>query len=125
MKMYFAVGLGGAFGAMGRYYMSSLMMRFITIGFPLGTLAVNIVGSVAMGIIIEILALHGTLTQEWRAFVTVGFSGGFTTFSAFSLEVALMIERNDFAEAALYVGLSLLLCVGGLFLGLAMVRWVS
>ncbi len=125
MKMYLAVGLGGAMGAMTRYFASSLMMRFIGIGFPLGTLSVNIVGSFAMGIVIEILALHGTLGQEWRAFVTVGLLGGFTTFSAFSLEVALMIERNDFGEAALYVAASVLLCVGGLFLGLAMVRWVS
>lgn len=125
MKMYLAVGLGGALGAMGRYFASSLMMRFIAIGFPLGTLAVNVAGSFAMGVIIEILALYGHLSQEWRGFLTIGILGGFTTFSAFSLEVALMLERNDFWQAALYVSASVLLCVGGLFLGLASVRWVS
>lgn len=125
MKMYLAVGLGGAMGAMGRYFTSSLMMKFMTLGFPIGTLSINILGSFAMGIIIEILALYGHLGQEWRGFLTIGLLGGFTTFSAFSLEAALMIERNEFGYAALYVGSSVLLCVGGLFLGLAVVRWVS
>lgn len=122
MRMYLVVALGGAIGAMGRHLTSAQMLRLLGGGFPHGTLAVNIAGAFAMGILVELLALRFDMAREWRAFLTVGVLGGFTTFSAFSLEVVLMIERNEILQAGLYALLSVVLCVAALFAGLWLIR---
>ncbi len=83
---------------------------------------INIVGSLAMGLIAEYLALKGEASQAWRLFLTTGILGGFTTFSAFSLDAALLWERGAVAQAALYVGVSVALSIAGLFFGMWMIR---
>ncbi len=124
MQMWMAVGLGGSLGAIGRYYMSGYVMRMAGSSFPWGTLAVNVVGALAMGFLVEALALKFSLSPVWRAFLTVGLLGGFTTFSAFSLEVVLLMERNAHGQAAIYALASVILSVGALFAGLYLGRVV-
>ena len=97
-------------------------MRLVGGGFPLSTLVINIVGSLAMGLIAGYFAFKGEASQSWRLFLTTGILGGYTTFSTFSLDVALLYERGEIGLAALYVLLSVVLSIGGLFGGLALVR---
>jgi CrcB protein len=119
------VALGGAVGSSARYLFGVQAMRLFGVGWPYGTLGVNIVGGLLMGLLAGWLAQRGGLDQErWRVLLGVGMLGGFTTFSAFSLETALMIERRDYAAAAGYVALSVVLSVGALFAGLVISRRV-
>lgn len=128
MKLVLAVAIGGAAGAVGRYYLAGLVARWleglIGAGFPYGTLAVNVVGSFAMGALIESFATVIQASPELRALLLVGVLGGFTTFSAFSADTYLLIERAEIGRAALYIGLSVLGSLGGFFVGLRLLRWV-
>ena len=119
------IGAGGAVGAVGRYLLGRGMVHLMGPGFPWGTLAANVIGAFVMGLLVELLAVKFNLSQAWQAGLTVGLLGGFTTFSAFSLETALMIERNDWGLAAIYVIASVLLCVVALFAGLYIVRTLA
>jgi fluoride exporter len=119
---YLIVFLGGGLGAALRHGINIFAARVAGIGFPYGTLSINIAGSLAMGLIAEYFALKGGLPQHWRLFLTTGILGGFTTFSAFSLEAALLYERGQLAGAAVYVVASVVLAIGALFAGLAIVR---
>ena len=122
MKITLAIALGGALGAVARHLVGAQMLHLFGSRIPWGTLTVNIVGSFVMGVLVELMALKIEVPQEMRAFLTVGVLGGFTTFSAFSLEVALLYERGDPLLAGLYVLVSVAASVGGLFAGLWMVR---
>ncbi len=124
MNTLFAVALGGAVGASGRYLFGLQAMRLLGIGFPWGTLGVNIIGSFIMGLLAESLALRFNVSAEMRSFLMTGVLGGFTTFSAFSLDAGVMIERNDFALAGLYIAASVVGSIAALFLGLYAVRTV-
>ena len=118
MKMYLGVALGGALGAMARYGTDSAMMRLAGPNYPWGTLAVNLVGSLALGLLIG-AAAHGLhLSQETRALDVTGFLGAFTTFSTFSLNTVTLIERGETAAALGYVLGSVLFGVGLFFAGL-------
>ena len=90
--------------------------------FPWATLSVNVLGSLAMGLLAGWLARHGTGGENWRLLLGVGLLGGFTTFSAYSLELVLMIERGAILSAALYAGVSILAGVAALVAGLALMR---
>lgn len=122
------VALGGGLGAWLRYATGLLWARAIgpaaANAFPWATLTVNVLGSVAMGVLAGWLARHGDTAggEGWRLLLGVGVLGGFTTFSAFSLEFAVLIERGSLAQAALYVAASLLLGFAGLFAGLSLMR---
>lgn len=119
------VFVGGGLGSMARYLVGMLTLRALGPGWPWGTLAVNVIGGLVMGCLAGSLALRGGVDQErWRVLIGVGLLGGFTTFSSFSLETALMIERKDYAAAAGYIGLSVALSIGALFLGLLAARKV-
>lgn len=122
MKMVLAVALGGALGAVARYGLVEAATRLFGAGFPWGTLAVNVVGSVAMGLLIELMALLWSPGPELRAFLVVGVLGAFTTFSTFSLDVVVLTQRGEALAAAAYVAASLALCIGGLIAGLRMAR---
>jgi fluoride exporter len=115
---YLIVFLGGGLGAALRHGVNLAAARFAGTGFPYGTLFINVAGSLAMGLLVEYFALKAGLPQRWRLFLTTGILGGFTTFSAFSLEAALLYERG----AAIYVVASVVLAIGALFAGLAIVR---
>jgi CrcB protein len=119
---YLIVFLGGGLGAALRHGINIAAARFAGTSFPYGTLFINVAGSLAMGLIAEYFALKGGLPQHWRLFLTTGILGGFTTFSAFSLEAALLYERGQITGAAIYVVASVVLAVGALFAGLAIVR---
>ncbi len=119
---YVIVFLGGGIGAALRHGINIAAARALGTGFPYGTILINIVGSLAMGLIAEYFALKGALPQHVRLFLTTGILGGFTTFSAFSLEAALLYERGQLAGAAVYVIASVVLAIAALFAGLAIVR---
>lgn len=123
MPLLLQVALGGAVGASLRYLVTSNMTRALGLGFPFGTLSVNIVGSLIMGAFASYVALRGTGSWQHAApFLMTGILGGFTTFSAFSLETMLLIERGELRLAGFYVVSSVVLSVGALFLGLAGMR---
>jgi len=117
-----AVAAGGAVGAIGRYLVVSQVAAWAGHGFPYGTLTVNVLGSFAMGLLVELGALAWSPSQELRAFLTVGLLGAFTTFSAFSLETVLLYERGNLLLCAAYVIASVALSVGAFFLALQLVR---
>ncbi|WP_193338151.1 fluoride efflux transporter CrcB [Devosia beringensis] len=126
MYPFLLVGAGGAIGAMSRYGMGSLVGRLWPMSFPLATLLVNIIGSMLMGVLIGLLARFMPPQQaELRLFVAVGVLGGFTTFSSFSLDTIVLIERGALLQAGLYVLMSVVLCLIGLYLGLLMTRGVA
>jgi CrcB protein len=122
MQGYLIVFVGGGIGAALRHGVNIASLRLLGPGFPWGTLTVNVVGSLVMGLLAAWFAFKGASTEPWRLFLATGILGGFTTFSAFSLDVAVMIERQAFANAGLYVGVSVLGSVGALFLGLWLTR---
>ena len=124
MNILLAVAVGGALGAVGRYLLIGQVVSWLGAGFPFGTLAANVIGSFVMGVLVEAGALFWSPSPELRAFLTVGLLGAFTTFSSFSLEVALLYQRGELGLAALYIAASVILCVLGLFLGLWLVRGV-
>lgn len=124
MNSLFAVALGGAVGASGRYLFNLQMMRLMGPNFPWGTFGVNIIGSFIMGVIAESLALRFNVSSEVRSFLMTGVLGGFTTFSAFSLDAGNMIERNDWTLAGLYVSGSVVGSIAALFFGLYAARTV-
>ncbi|MGE0423602.1 MAG: fluoride efflux transporter CrcB [Reyranellaceae bacterium] len=122
MQGYLIVFIGGGIGAALRHGVNIAGMRLLGPGFPWGTLTVNVVGSMAMGLLAAWFAFKGASTDHWRLLLTTGVLGGFTTFSAFSLDTAVMVERHDYAIAALYVAVSVLCSIGALFVGLWLTR---
>ena len=123
MDKLLLVAAGGAIGAVARYLTGTHTLRLFGAGWPWGTLAVNVLGGLAMGVLVGVLALRGGADQErWRLLLGVGVLGGFTTFSAFSLDVALMIERRDWLAAFAYSTLSVVASVAALFAGMLLVR---
>jgi len=123
-SMIVAVAAGGAIGAVGRYLVMSGVGRWIGHGFPWGTLVVNVMGSLAMGILVEVMAMTWSPSPEVRALLIVGVLGAFTTFSTFSLDVVLLLERGAVLPAALYVAASVVVCIVGLYVGMHGMRAV-
>jgi CrcB protein len=119
---YLIVFLGAGLGGAMRHGVNVAALRLLGAGFPWGTLAINVTGSFVMGLVAEYFALKSGLSPQWRLFLTTGILGGFTTFSAFSLEVALLYERGELMAAGLYVLGSVVLAVVGLFAGLYVIR---
>jgi len=122
MKLALIVAAGGAVGAFGRYYVGVAAAALLGMGFPWGTLAVNVLGCFAAGVLVEGMALAWHGTPELRGFLIVGILGGFTTFSAFSIETMLMIERGAWGQAGLYALGSAVLTVAAIAAGLHLTR---
>jgi CrcB protein len=118
----FLIFLGGGIGSVARHIVNQICAAVLGINFGWGTLFVNILGSFLMGVLAGWFALKGEAGQLSRLFVTTGILGGFTTFSAFSLDAVLLWQRGQTASAIIYVVASVLLAVLGLFAGLVMVR---
>lgn len=116
------VATGGAMGSLLRWSVGVAALRWLGAGFPFGTLIVNVTGSFLMGVAFAAIAARLDLQGEWRALVMTGFLGGFTTFSAFSLDVVLLGDRGEWALAAIYVVASVVLSVLALLLGLWICR---
>jgi CrcB protein len=119
---FLIVFLGGGIGAALRHGINVLFARLFGIAFPWHTLFENVSGSLAMGLLGGYFMLKGDASQSWRLFLTTGILGGYTTFSAFSLDAALLYERGAIGLAAAYVGASVALSIAGLFAGLFLVR---
>ena len=124
MTRFLIVAAGGALGAVARYGVGVWALRlFPTVQWPWATLTVNVVGGLLMGLLTGWLAFRGGVHGEsLRLFAAVGVLGGLTTFSAFSLEAALMIERRQLAMAGGYVAASVVLSIAALFVGLMVAR---
>ncbi len=119
---YLIVFLGAGIGGAGRHGVNVLAARLFGTNFPAGTLAVNMLGCLLMGLIAGVFAFRGHLPQEMRLFLATGILGGFTTFSAFSLDAALLWERGEVGLAALYVGASVIFSLLAVAAGLAVSR---
>ncbi|HEX3505934.1 MAG TPA: fluoride efflux transporter CrcB [Xanthobacteraceae bacterium] len=122
---FLIVFFGGGLGAALRHGVNIVAARAFGTDFPYGTLIINVLGSLAMGLIAEYFALKIGLPQRWRLFLTTGILGGFTTFSTFSLEAALLYERGAATSAAIYVIGSVVLGIAALFAGMAIVRMLA
>jgi CrcB protein len=119
---YLLVFIGGGLGASLRHAVNVGCARACGLNFPYGTFVINITGSLVMGLIAGYLAFKGEASQPWRLFVMTGILGGYTTFSAFSLDAVLLYERGELGVAAFYVVGSVVLSIMGLLAGLALVR---
>ncbi len=120
------VAFGGAIGSMGRYLLVSALARFTTTDYPYGTLAVNILGGLLLGLWVGAMAyMMPNRAKDLHLLIAVGALGGFTTFSAFSLDVILLMERGGLIQAALYAAASVLLSVAALFAGMWVTRFVA
>jgi fluoride exporter len=116
------IAIGSAIGGVGRYAIGGVLQQRFGLAFPIGTLVVNVVGSLLLGFILRI-ALGGTqLSPETRIFLTTGFCGGFTTFSTFTYDTAIMFESGQYRRAALYVTLSIVLSLLATFAGFALAQ---
>lgn len=123
MLNYILVAVGGGLGAVARYAVGVQATRNFGTGWPYGTFTVNVLGGLCMGLLAGVLAHRGGADQErWRVLLGVGVLGGFTTFSAFSLEMALMIQRKQVVTAAVYASASTGLAITALFAGLLIAR---
>jgi fluoride exporter len=117
-----SVALGGALGASARYLTNVAVARTVGHGFPFATIIVNVAGSFLMGVLVVVLARKGG--QAFAPFLMTGVLGGFTTFSAFSLDSLTLFERGETGLAGLYVGLSVALSLGAISLGILATRAV-
>ncbi|CBS87401.1 fluoride efflux transporter CrcB [Azospirillum lipoferum] len=117
-----AVAVGGAAGSVARYLMLMMVMQWAGTRFPVGTIVVNVIGCTAMGVLSELAALAWSPSPELRALLLVGVLGGFTTFSSFTLDIGVLVARDEFAAAAGYFLASTLFSVVGFFAGLWAVR---
>lgn len=118
------VALGGALGASGRHLLGMATLKTLGPGYPYGTMAANVIGGFLMGILAGWLALKVSGGTNFRLFLGVGLLGGFTTFSAFSLEAVLMYEKKAYGALLSYVGGSVILSIGALMMGLILARKV-
>jgi CrcB protein len=122
--MLAAVAVGGALGSVARYLVMVQIGRLFGAGFPFGTLAVNLLGGFVLGVLVEAMALRWSVSQEIRALLTVGVMGGFTTFSTFSMDIFVLMERGDAMGAALYAGASVGFGLAAFWAGLMLMRTV-
>ena len=118
----FSVFVGGGIGATLRYLTGMAALRLIGPGYPYGTLAANLIGGLAMGMLAGVLARAAHGGEHWRLFIGVGILGGYTTFSSFSLEVMLMLQRGEWLTGFGYIALSVVGAITALGAGLAVVR---
>ena len=122
MKTILAIAIGGALGAIARYFIVSWSGLILGSGFPWGTLTVNVIGCFIMGVLIELMSSFWSPNTEMRAFLTVGILGSLTTFSTFSLDIAVLYEKGEMLTAASYVLASVVATIVAVFAGLFIIR---
>ena len=118
------VGAGGFLGSICRYSLSGWLLKPWSLTFPLGTLAVNVLGSLMIGYVFGFIESRPITGETLRGLVVVGFLGGFTTFSAFSLETFGLLQDGQWAKAGLNAGLSVILCLLAVALGFGLAHWI-
>lgn len=123
MPVLLQVALGGALGASLRFLSGAMILRAMGSGFPYGTMFVNVIGSFLMGLLAFYLMerMDGSFSR-YAPFLMTGLLGGFTTFSAYSLDALYLLERGRYASASVYMGGSVVLAIGALFLGMTIAR---
>ena len=121
MNHVIAIAIGGAAGSVLRYWMSTAVYNLLDRAFPYGTLAVNVLGCLLMGVLFVVFAGRGT-GDVLRAGILIGVLGGFTTFSAFSMETYTLIEEGALLKALLNMAASLVLCIGAIWAGIVIAR---
>jgi len=119
MRIFWSVAIGGALGCVSRYYLTAFIQQRAGPSFPVGTLLINITGSFLLGFIMRYALQSGAVSAETRMILTSGFCGGYTTFSTYSYETAMMLDDGEYGRAALYVGSSVVLALAGTLLGFA------
>lgn len=124
MRMLLLASAGGAIGAGTRYLISEWFATKGLLGFPWATLFINVTGSALMGLTVGVLMSRAELPAELRVFLATGILGGYTTFSAFSLEIWQLFERGDVGAAVAYIGASVVLSIAGLAGGIFVARWI-
>jgi len=122
---YLLVFIGGGLGSSLRHTVNVVCARYLGTAFPYHTFIINITGSIVMGLIAGYLAFKGEAALPWRLFLMTGILGGYTTFSAFSLDAAVLYERGEIGQALFYVLGSVVFSILGLFAGLALVRQLA
>lgn len=123
MQQYLLIALGGAAGALSRFAVSRYTANFLNINhWPVGTFAVNLVGSLVIGMMYVLITEKSSLHPDWRYVLMVGFLGAFTTFSTFSLETVAMLEAGRVLLALSYVVATLFSCIFGCWLGVILLR---
>ncbi len=122
MQLYLIVFIGAGLGGALRHGVNELAARALGVGFTYGTIIVNILGSLLIGVLISYFALRGEASHQLKLFLTTGLLGGFTTFSAFSLEVVLLYERNEIGLAIGYAIASVVLSSAAVLTGMWIVR---
>ncbi len=123
LKMIFIIGTGSFVGGVSRFLISRMIHNYFVSGFPVGTLSVNIIGCMIIGFVYGISEHSNFLHPDWRIFLTIGFCGGFTTFSAFASENVVMIQDRNFILFALYTGLSVFFGILSTYLGIMAARF--
>lgn len=118
MNQMLAVAIGGAIGAMGRYWVVGLVTQWFGRGFPYGTLAVNIAGSILIGLLYTVVVQQLKLEPHWQAILMAGFTGAFTTFSTFALESLNLFQSGRVTAALLYIMLSVMCCLAAVAAGM-------
>mgnify|MGYP001269329597 FL=1 len=128
MKLILSNAFDGAVGSVGRYYIADLsecwLAKFLGTGFPYGTVVVNFLGSFVFGALVESFAVILMPSAEVRALVFIGVLGSFTTFSAFSSDSYLLLERGEIGRALLYILVSVAISIGAFFVGLRLLRLI-
>jgi len=122
VSTYIAIAFGGAIGAVSRYWLYSAVQRLHDSGFPLGTFVVNVLGSFLIGVFFVLLAEKAQIAEQWRPIIVVGFLGGLTTFSTFSLDALLLFEQGHYNTALFYIISSVALCLIAAFAGMQITR---
>ena len=118
--IFFAVALGGALGAVGRYGISLIPLKTV---FPYLTLVTNVIGAIVIGVIVGIVSNKGDVSPNTVLFWKTGVCGGFTTFSTFSLESLNLFENKMYFEGGLYIALSIICCLVGVAIGKNLAAW--
>ena len=124
LRMLWYIAAGSAFGGVSRYLIGGMVQKLFDTTFPAGTLVVNLTGSFLLGLFLRFALETPTLTPEVRAFLTVGFCGGYTTFSTFSYETVALLEDGEWTRAGIYATVSVLLALGATLLGFLAARGI-
>ena len=122
MNLVLFIAAGGAIGALGRYAVITVASHLFGAGYPYGTILVNLIGSFLLGGFVEGLKHFSAISNELQVFLIVGILGSFTTFSTFSMDVVVLMQRNEMFAAGLYIVGSLVISIGGLFLAMVLIR---
>lgn len=124
-KLVLLVGLGGFIGTVARFLSQQLVYKIYPVVFPYGTLTVNMAGCFLIGVFYAVFEKNNVLSSEWRLFLTTGFCGGFTTFSAFTYEGVQMIDNKDYCYLVLYSTISVVAGIAATYFGIWLTKAIA